>query len=92
LDNKFGKYGRKLIYALNKIMTFTAPIFMKLKLLNETLWTSYKILFNPHRSKTQQEREKTALTVSDFTKLKADERNDMDIYQISHKLVNKYRK
>jgi DNA polymerase IIIc chi subunit len=63
-------------------MTFTAPVFMKLRLLNEPLWTSYKTRFNPHRSKMQQERAKkvTALTVSDFTKLKAEQRHYMGIF------------
>jgi len=30
LGNKWGKHGRKFIYAMRKIMAFTAPIFMEL--------------------------------------------------------------
>ena len=44
-DNECGKYGRKLIYALNQIMAFTAPVFMKLKSLSGSTWTSYIPLF-----------------------------------------------
>jgi hypothetical protein len=79
-DNECGKYGRKLIYTLNQIMAFIAPVFMKFKSLSESMWTScipLCIHIGAKRSKNGQK--STALTESDFTTLKADQRHYLDI-------------
>lgn len=79
-DNKCGKYGRTLIYTHNQSLALTALIFMKLESLSERLWTSSTQLFiqiGAKRSKNGQK--STALTVSDFTKLKQNQRYYMDI-------------
>jgi hypothetical protein len=57
---------------------------MKPKSLNESMWTSYITLFIQIGAKRSKNgKNSTALTVSDFTKLTADQWHYMDIFTSS---------